>query len=133
MQVLEGGDAAQTQQLIERKVFTLVPKLKNYRLISFQWHLKNKLNPAGSLKKYKVCLVALGFTKREGIDYIETFSPSSRQESLKGFLSVNSHMDWEVLQMDAVGAFLYGGLDEEIYLSQPKVLWTVNNQAMYGV
>lgn len=85
--------------------------------------------------------MARGFTQREGIDYTETFAPSSRQESLKAFLVVNSHCDWDVLQIDVVDAFLYGDLNEEIYLSQPDgfvdfehpdYVWRLN-LALYGL
>lgn len=115
-------EAMQTEinSLIKRKVFTLVPRPSNAKIISCRWHLKKKLNLDGTLKKFKACLVARGFTQREGIDYQETFAPSSRQESLKAFLAVSGHLDWEVIQLDVVGAFLYGELKETIYLSQPE-------------
>lgn len=74
---------------IDRKVFTLVPKPANSKTISCRWHLKKKFNLDGTLKKFKARLVARGFTQREGIDYQETFAPSSRQESLKAYLAVN--------------------------------------------
>lgn len=106
--------------LINRKVFTLVTQPSNAKIISCCWHLKKKLNLDGSLKNFKERLVARGFTQREGIDYQETFAPSSRQESLKVFLAVSGHCDWEVIQLNIVGAFLYGDVDEIIYLSQPE-------------
>lgn len=111
---------AEINKLVERGVFSLVPKPKDCKIISSRWHLKKKLNLDGSVKKFKARLVARGFSQRPGIDYTETFAPSSRQESLKAFLAVNGNRDWEVIQMDIVGAFLYGGLDEEIYMSQPE-------------
>lgn len=103
--------------------------------------MKKKYNPDGTIKKFKARLVARGFTQREGIDYNETFAPSSRQESLKAFLAVNGYRDWEMVQLDVVGAFLYGELDEEIYLSQPEGfvnhdfpdhVWCLNS-SLYGL
>lgn len=126
---------------IKRNVFTLVPKTQNRKIVSCRWHLKRKLNPDGSLQKFKARLVARGFTQREGVDYKETFAPSSRQESIKAFLAVNGYQDWEVIQLDVVGAFLYGELDEEIYLSQPEGfvdeehpdhVWRLNS-SLYGL
>lgn len=131
---------AEIDKFVERGVFTLVPKPKNCKLISSRWHLKKKLNTNGTIKNFKARLVARGFTRRAGIDYTETFAPSSRQESLKAFLAVNGFRDWEVIQMDVVGEFLYGELDEEIYLSQPEGfinpdhpdhVWLLNS-SLYG-
>lgn len=127
--------------LINRKVFTLVPRPVDRKVVSCRWHLKKKFNPDGSIMKYKARLVARGFTQREGIDYHETFAPSSRQESLKAFLAVNGNRDWEVIQLDVVGAFLYGELDKEVYLAQPEGfvdpifpdhVWKLN-QSLYGL
>lgn len=126
---------------IDRKVFTLVPRPTGRKIVSCRWHLKKKLNPDGTIQKYKARLVARGFTQREGIDYNETFAPSSRQESLKAFLAVNGHKDWDVIQLDVVGAFLYGELEEEVYLTQPEGFIDPNhpdhvwrlNQSLYGL
>lgn len=126
---------------IERQVFTLVPRPKNRKIITCKWHLKKKFNNDGSLMKFKARLVARGFTQEEGIDYRETFAPSSRQESLKAFLAVNGHRDWDLVQLDVVGAFLYGELDEEIYMTQPQGfinedypdhVWKLNS-SLYGL
>lgn len=120
------------KNFINRKVFTLVPRPTGRKIISRRWQLKKKLNPDGSIIKYKARLVAQGFTQNEGIDYHKTFAPLGRQESLKAFLAVNGHRDWEVIQLDVVGAFLYGDLNEEVYLSQPKGFVAPNSLIMSG-
>lgn len=129
------------ESFIERKVFTSVPRPSNRKVISCRWHLKKKFNLDGTLKKFKARLVARGFTQREGIDYQETFALSSRQESLKALLAVSGHHDWDTIQLDVVGAFLYGDLDEDIYLSQPDgfvdkeypdYVWKLNS-SLYGL
>lgn len=126
---------------VECNVFTLVPRPSNRKIISCRWHLKKKFNLYGTLKKFKARLVARGFTQREGFDYQETFAPSSRQESLEAFLAVSGHRYWDSVQLDVVGAFLYGDLDEEIYLSQPEgfinehhpnYVWE-SNSSLYGL
>lgn len=126
---------------IKRNVFTLVPRPIKQKVISCRWHLKKKYNLDGTLNKFKARLVARSFTQREGIDYNKTFAPSSRQESLKAFLAINGHRDWDVIQLEVVRAFLYGGLDEVIYLSQPEGfinpefpdhVWKLNS-SLYGL
>lgn len=126
---------------IDRNVFTLVPRPTGRKIISCRWHLKKKFNPDGSIQKFKARLVARGFTQQEDIDYQETFAPSSIQESLEAFLAINGNCDWDVIQLDVVGAFLYGELDEEVYLSQPEGfidsnfphhVWRLNS-SLYGL
>ena len=71
------------------------------------------------LKPLKARLVAKEYTQKEGIDYKETFSPVAMLKSIKILLSIASHYDYEIWQMDVKTAFLNGNLEEEIYMLQP--------------
>nr|GFA51751.1 copia protein [Tanacetum cinerariifolium] len=64
-------------------------------------------------------LVAQGHTQEEGIDYDELFAPVARIEAIILFLSYASFMRFTVYQMDVKSAFLYGTIDEEVYVMQP--------------
>nr|GEY37676.1 hypothetical protein [Tanacetum cinerariifolium] len=55
----------------------------------------------------------------EGIDYNEVFAPVARIEAIKLFLAYASFMGFTVYQMDVKSAFLYGTIDEEVYVMQP--------------
>ncbi|GJZ35658.1 putative ribonuclease H-like domain-containing protein [Tanacetum coccineum] len=57
--------------------------------------------------------------QEEGIDYDEVFAPVARIESIRIFLAFASYMGYIVYQMDVKSAFLYGKIDEEVYVSQP--------------
>ncbi|GJZ24194.1 putative ribonuclease H-like domain-containing protein [Tanacetum coccineum] len=57
--------------------------------------------------------------QEKGIDYDEVFAPVARIEAIKIFLSSASYMGFIVYQMDVKSAFLYGTIDEEVYVSQP--------------
>nr|GEU92324.1 putative ribonuclease H-like domain-containing protein [Tanacetum cinerariifolium] len=61
----------------------------------------------------------------EGIDYDEVFAPVARIEAIGLFLAYASFMGFTVYQMDVKSAFLYGTIDEEVYLKgHPKLgLW----------
>ena len=61
-----------------------------------------------------------GYTQKEGIDYEETFSPVAVLKSIRILLSIATHYDYEIWQMNVKIAFLNGNLEEEIYMMQPE-------------
>ncbi|GJU43992.1 putative ribonuclease H-like domain-containing protein [Tanacetum coccineum] len=62
---------------------------------------------------------AIGYTQEEGIDYDEVFAPVARIEAIRLFLAYASFKDFVVYQMDVKSAFLYGKIEEEVYVCQP--------------
>ncbi|GJV61489.1 putative ribonuclease H-like domain-containing protein [Tanacetum coccineum] len=64
-------------------------------------------------------LVGQGHTQEEGIDYDEVFAPVARIEAIRLFLAYASFKDFVVYQMDVKSAFLYGKIEEEVYVYQP--------------
>nr|GEW67891.1 putative ribonuclease H-like domain-containing protein [Tanacetum cinerariifolium] len=54
-----------------------------------------------------------------GIDYEEVFAPVARIEAIRLFLAYASFMGFMVYQMDVKSAFLYGTIEEEVYVCQP--------------
>ncbi|KAJ9538248.1 hypothetical protein OSB04_030981 [Centaurea solstitialis] len=60
-----------------------------------------------------------GYTQEEGIDYDDVFAPVARIEAIRLFLAFASYKGFKVYQMDVKSAFLYGIIDEEVYVSQP--------------
>nr|GEX54388.1 hypothetical protein [Tanacetum cinerariifolium] len=59
------------------------------------------------------------YTQEEGIDYEEVFAPVARIEAIRLFLAYASFMGFIVYHMDVKSAFLYGPIDEEVYVMQP--------------
>nr|GEX65772.1 hypothetical protein [Tanacetum cinerariifolium] len=57
--------------------------------------------------------------EEEGIDYDEVFVHVARIEAIRLFLAYASFMGFTVYQMDVKSAFLYGTIDEEVYVMQP--------------
>nr|GEU59683.1 hypothetical protein [Tanacetum cinerariifolium] len=55
----------------------------------------------------------------EGIDYDEVFAPVARIEAIRIFLAFASYIGFIVYQMDVKSAFLYGIIDEKVYVAQP--------------
>nr|GEU40924.1 ribonuclease H-like domain-containing protein [Tanacetum cinerariifolium] len=59
------------------------------------------------------------YALEEGIDYDEVFAPVARIEAIRIFLAFASYMGFIVYQIDVKSAFLYGTIDEEVYVTQP--------------
>ena len=62
-----------------------------------KWVFKVKTSADGSFERCKACLVAQGYSQKEGLDYDETFSPFVRSESVR-FVIVCSLCDCSRLQ-----------------------------------
>nr|GEZ05027.1 putative ribonuclease H-like domain-containing protein [Tanacetum cinerariifolium] len=73
----------------------------------------------GIVIRNKARLVAQGHTQEEGIDYDEDFAPVARIEEVRLFLAYASFKDFVVYQMVVKSAFLYGKIEEEVYVCQP--------------
>ncbi|GJS69342.1 hypothetical protein Tco_0702183 [Tanacetum coccineum] len=102
-----------------QNVWVLVDCPKGVRPIGTKWVLKNKKDERGIVIRNKARLVAQGHTQEEGIDYEEVFAPVARIEAIRLFLAYASYMGFTVYQMDVKSAFLYGTIDEEVYVMQP--------------
>ena len=106
-------------QFEHQKVWKLVPRPQNRKVIDTRWVFRNKLDEEGTVIKNKARLVAKGFSQAEGIDYDETFAPIARLEAIKMFLTFVAHSNFKVYEMDVKSAFLNVELDEEVYVEQP--------------
>ncbi|GJR09518.1 putative ribonuclease H-like domain-containing protein [Tanacetum coccineum] len=108
------------QQFINQQVWKLVPLPDGKHAIGTKWILKNKRDARGIVVRNKARLVAQGHRQEEGIDYDEVFAPVARIEAIRLFLAFASYMGFLVYQMDVKSAFLYGEIEEEVYVTQPK-------------
>ncbi|CAI7784598.1 unnamed protein product, partial [Closterium sp. NIES-53] len=70
--------------------------------------------PPGSPPVFKARYVARGFSQRQGVDYIQTFSPTPKMTTLWFLLHVAAQRDYELHSLDFSTAFLQGSLHEEI-------------------
>ncbi|GKB75611.1 putative ribonuclease H-like domain-containing protein [Tanacetum coccineum] len=113
---------AMQEELLQFKlqeVWTLVELPNGKRTIGTKWVFRNKKDERGIVIKNKARLVAQGYTQEEGIDYDEVFAPVARIEAIRLFLAYASFKDFVVYQMDVKSAFLYGKIEEEVYVCQP--------------
>ncbi|GKE90992.1 putative ribonuclease H-like domain-containing protein, partial [Tanacetum coccineum] len=108
------------QQFKFQNVWVLVDLPADKYAIGTKWILKNKRDARGIVVRNKARLVAQGHRQEEGIDYDEVFAPVARIEAIRLFLAFATYMRFMVYQMDFKSAFLYGRIDEEVYVTQPK-------------
>ncbi|KAM7494813.1 hypothetical protein LguiB_029422 [Lonicera macranthoides] len=106
--------------LESNRTWHLVDLPPGCKTIGCKWILKKKLNPDGTVDKYKARLVVKGYRQRENVDLFDTYSPVTRITSIRVLIALASLHDLVVHQMDVKTAFLNGELEEEIYIEQPE-------------
>ncbi|GJX89910.1 putative ribonuclease H-like domain-containing protein [Tanacetum coccineum] len=80
---------------------------------------RNKRDERSIVVKKKAWLVEQGFRQEEGIDYDEVFAPVARIDAIRLFFAFGSYMGFTVYQMDVKSVFVYGTIEEEVYVHQP--------------
>ena len=107
-QVWKDAMMEEYQSIMKNDVWDIVPRPKGKSVVTSKWIYKIKHAVDGSIKKYKARFMARGFSRKEGVDYEETFAPVARYASIKAVISIASKMEWRMHQMDVKTAFLNG-------------------------
>lgn len=107
------------ESLNKNQVWDLVNRPSG-NIVTNKWVFKIKRNPQGQIERYKARLVARGFTQKFGIDYLETYAPVANMVSIRMLFSYAAMKNLKMAQFDIKTAFLYGELDEEVYMEQPE-------------
>ena len=111
---------SELESIVANHTWELVELPRGCKTIGCKWVFKKKLKADGFIYKFKARLVAKGYTKREGIDYFDTYSPVTRLTTIMILIAMALIHKLIVHQMDVKIAFLNGNLDEEIYMDQPE-------------
>lgn len=69
--------------------------------------------------QFKARYVAKGFTQIQGLDYYDTYSPTTRFTSIRALLQKAANDNMLIHQLDVKGAYLNAPIDVDIYLQQP--------------
>ncbi|GKB03471.1 putative ribonuclease H-like domain-containing protein [Tanacetum coccineum] len=98
---------------------TLVDLPYGKKAIGTKWVFRNKKDQREIVVRNKARLVAQGHRQEEDIDYDEVFALVARIEAIRLLLAYTLFMGFTMYQMDIKSAFLYGTIEEEVYVSQP--------------
>ncbi len=100
---------------------------------------KIKYGLDGRILKYKARWVVHGYKQQHGIDYNETWSGVVKPATFRMMFGIAAIRDLHIEQMNVVTAFLYGFLDELVYVEQshgfvinPDLVCKLN-KALYGL
>lgn len=104
----------------QNDTWSLTKLPKGRTAITAKWVFKTKSDDNGNIVRYKARLVARGCSQKPGIDYLETFSPVVRYNSIRFLIALAVQNGLKIHQMDAITAFLQGDLNEEIFMRQPE-------------
>jgi hypothetical protein len=114
-------DAMQEElsQLEKLGVWHLVDLPKGVSALGTRWVYRCKRDDKGTVTRNKARLVVQGFLQQEGLDYTDVFAPVARIEAIRLFLAFVSYKGFKVYQLDVKSAFLYGQLEDKVYVLQP--------------
>ena len=107
------------ESMLYNKVFVWAELPPDQIALPSKWIFVIKRRLDGTVEKYKARIVAGGHRQREGIDFQETYAPVAKFVSLRILLTMAALDDLEGEQCDIVTAFLYGDLDEVVYMRSP--------------
>ena len=108
------------QALESNNTWTIVDKPPKVKPIKAKWIFKLKLNTDGSVERYKARLVAKGYSQIPDVDYKLTFAPVAAMTTVRLLLATAAQYNMNIVQFDIKTAFLYGDLDEELYMECPE-------------
>jgi hypothetical protein len=92
--------AVEMQAHLDNGTWKLVKLPAGRKAIGSKWVLKIKRNTDGSIECYKACLVAQGFSQRPGVDFTETFAPTTKWAALRSIFALATFEDLELESVD---------------------------------
>ncbi|KAK2578749.1 hypothetical protein KPH14_012275 [Odynerus spinipes] len=114
--------AVGVRSITKNDTWTVVPRPKDRDVIGSRIVLRNKYRPDGSIEKRKVRLVAQGFSQRLGIHFNQTYAPVAILNSIRLLIAIAARYGMFIEQLDVTTAYLNGVLEEEVFMSPPKML-----------
>src|SRR5882762_7556591 len=106
-------------QLEKLGAWKIVDPPRASNIIPCHFVLATKRGPDSEKLKLRARLVANGQRQKEGIDYTETFAPTTNMATIRTVLTTTTQRDWEIHQVDIKSAYLNAKLCDDIYMHAP--------------
>jgi hypothetical protein len=106
--------------LFKVRIWDIVDRVAGKKEVGSRWVFKVKRLADDSVDKFKARFVAHGLSQRPGFDFDETYAPVVRFDSLRPLLAITAVQGWPPQQVDGKSTYLYGDLDEEIFMTLPE-------------
>ena len=126
--------------LYENDTFEIVELPSDRKAIGSKWVYKIKYKSSGEIDRFKARLVVQGFSQKEGVDFDETFSPVVKIVTIRCVVNLAVQKSWPIFQLDVNNAFLYGDLEETVYMKHPPGYFDENDnrvcrlkKSLYGL
>ena len=91
------------------------------KIISFRWLFKSK-DMGHGVRKFKARLVARGFEDDNKHELEDTYAPVSKLSTVRWLLAVSNKLNLDLMQLDVQTAFLYGDLDNLVFMKVPDMV-----------
>lgn len=100
----------------------------SYALLSSSFSFKRDVD--GNIARFKARWVVKEYLQQFGIDFDQTFAAVIKPMAFRVLFAIAAFYDLDIDQMDVKTAFLYGLIDQLIYVEIPKGLETEVNRNM---
>ena len=111
------------EQLEANKTWTLIHKSQiqpGLKPLGGKWVYKVKRDVHGDIARFKARWVVKGYLQQFGVDFDQTFTVVVKPMAFRVLFAIAAFHDLDIDQMDVKTAFLYGLIDQLIYVEQPK-------------
>lgn len=112
--------------LKENETWTICEGHDGHNSVSCKWVFKVK--NCNNLTQYKARLVARGFEQNDMFNLGEIYAPVAKMSTFRLFIAVATNMNLPIYQMDVTGAFLYGDIDEDVFIKLPEGAYSNENE-----
>ncbi|KAL0383066.1 UNVERIFIED_CONTAM: Retrovirus-related Pol polyprotein from transposon TNT 1-94 [Sesamum calycinum] len=107
---------SEMDSIVSKRTWMLVDLPRRCTTIGCKWIFKKKLKSDRTVDKFKAKLVAKGFKQKKRIDYLDIYSPVAQLTIIRVLIALASVYNFSIHQVDVKTTFLYGELEEEIYM-----------------
>lgn len=101
-----------------------------HRALGGKWVYKVKRDVEGKVARFKARWVVKGYLQQFGVDFDQTFAAVVKPMAFRVLFAIAAFLNLDIDQMDVKTAFLYGLIDQLIYVEIPKGIESEENRGM---